>query len=52
MKDFQQVKVWEKAHLVAVSIYEAIKEFLKIDLDITEVQRMFASFIKILRAES
>jgi hypothetical protein len=52
MKDFRQLKVWEMARVVAVSVYKAPKEFLKPDLDITEVKRMLASFIKILRAES
>jgi hypothetical protein len=52
MKDFRKLKVCEKAHLVAVSVYKATKEFPKLDLEITEVKRMLASFIKILRAES
>jgi hypothetical protein len=27
MKDFRQLKVWEKSHQLALSIYKAIKEF-------------------------
>ena len=29
MKDFRQLKVWEKAHLLAVSIYKVTKGFPK-----------------------
>ena len=32
MKDFRQLKVWEKAHQVALAIYKATKEFPKEEL--------------------
>ena len=32
MKDFRQLKVWEKAHQVALAIYKATKEFQKEEL--------------------
>lgn len=32
MKDFRQLKVWEKAHQVALAVYRATKEFPKEEL--------------------
>lgn len=32
MKDFRQLKVWEKAHQLALAIYKATKEFPKEEL--------------------
>jgi four helix bundle protein len=32
MKDFRQLKVWEKSHQLALSIYKATKEFPKEEL--------------------
>ncbi len=32
MKDFRQLKVWEKSHLLALAIYKATKEFPKEEL--------------------
>lgn len=32
MKDFRQLKVWEKSHQVALAIYRATKEFPKEEL--------------------
>jgi four helix bundle protein len=32
MKDFRQLKVWEKAHQLALTIYKATKEFPKEEL--------------------
>jgi four helix bundle protein len=32
MKDFRQLKVWEKSHLLALAIYKASKEFPKEEL--------------------
>ena len=32
MKDFRQLKVWEKSHQVALAIYKATKEFPKEEL--------------------
>lgn len=32
MKDFRQLKVWEKSHLLALAIYRATKEFPKEEL--------------------
>jgi len=32
MKDFRQLKVWEKAHQVALAIYKTTKEFPKEEL--------------------
>ena len=32
MKDFRQLKVWEKSHLLALAIYKATREFPKEEL--------------------
>ena len=32
MKDFRQLKVWEKSHLLALAIYKATKDFPKEEL--------------------
>ena len=32
MKDFRQLKVWEKSHQLALSVYKATKEFPKEEL--------------------
>jgi four helix bundle protein len=32
MKDFRQLKVWEKAHQLALAVYKATKEFPKEEL--------------------
>ena len=32
MKDFHQLKVWEKSHLLALAVYKATKEFPKEEL--------------------
>ena len=32
MKDFRQLKVWEKSHLLALAVYKATKEFPKEEL--------------------
>jgi four helix bundle protein len=32
MKDFRQLKVWEKSHLLALAVYQATKEFPKEEL--------------------
>jgi len=32
MKDFRQLKVWEKSHQLALAIYKATKEFPKEEL--------------------
>jgi len=32
MKDFRQLKVWEKSHLLALAFYKATKDFSKEEL--------------------
>jgi hypothetical protein len=41
MKDFHQLKVWEKSHQLALAIYKATEE----------VKRMLASLLKTLNAD-
>lgn len=46
MKDFRELKVWEKAHSLTLAIYKATT------FEVTEVKRMLTSFIKKLKADS
>ena len=46
MKDFRQLKVWEKSHLL---VYK--EHYDKLNVDVTEIKRMLASLLKTLRAD-
>jgi hypothetical protein len=55
MKDFRQLKVWEKAHQLALAVYKVTKGFPKeahekLHMDVEEVKRMPAFLLKTLRA--
>ena len=50
MKDFRQLKVWEKAYQVALAIYSK-ESYGKLHKDVEEVKRMLASLLKTLRAD-
>ena len=55
MKDFRQLKVWEKSHQLALAIYKATKEFPtsyeKLQNDVEEVKRMLTSLLKTVRTD-
>jgi hypothetical protein len=48
MKDFRQLKVWEKGHQLALAVYKATKSFpIKVEV----LKQMPASPLKTLRAD-
>ena len=57
MKDFKQLKVWEKMNGLALSFYTINKNFPKADfehlgVDVTEIKQMLSGLIKTLSAKS
>jgi hypothetical protein len=55
MKDFRDLKVWEKAHAVALSCYQATflnsPDYDRLQAQVTEVKRMLASLVRKVDSE-
>ena len=54
MRDFRDLKVWQKAYALTLAVYRASTSFPRDRLaaDVTEVKRMLTSFIQKLKADS
>jgi len=56
MKDFRELKVWEKSHHLTLKVYRTTvkfpkEEFGEVTNEIIEIKKMLASFMRKLKAD-